>query len=125
MYCSRCGNQFQDTNKFCPACGQEVGGAATTPVKAIATGEMTELDIVKDSLSAEYEIRGGTLKGQVQLGAHTFDNPRIAFHPGVRIGNVGSRLLRDFRITLDAANTRARFERTRAAPDQPAAARSR
>src|SRR6478735_544783 len=36
MYCSRCGTQFPDTNKFCPSCGLEVGGLATTPVKAIA-----------------------------------------------------------------------------------------
>src|SRR6476661_3874572 len=57
MYCSRCGTQFPETNKFCPSCGLEVGGAATTPVKAIAAGEMTELDIVKEALSAEYDIQ--------------------------------------------------------------------
>ena len=57
MYCSRCGTQFPDTNKFCPSCGLEVGGAATTPVKAIVAGEMTELDIVKEALNAEYEIQ--------------------------------------------------------------------
>ncbi|HWA41157.1 MAG TPA: protein kinase, partial [Gemmatimonadales bacterium] len=57
MYCSRCGTQFPDQSKFCPSCGLEVGGGATTPVKAIATGEMTELDIVKEALSTEYEIQ--------------------------------------------------------------------
>ncbi|HEU4569363.1 MAG TPA: protein kinase [Gemmatimonadales bacterium] len=57
MYCSRCGTQFQDDVKFCPSCGLEVGGAATTPVKAIASGEMTELDIVKEALNVEYEIQ--------------------------------------------------------------------
>jgi serine/threonine protein kinase len=57
MYCSRCGTQFPETSKFCPSCGLEVGGGATTPVKAIAAGEMTELDIVKEALAAEYEIQ--------------------------------------------------------------------
>ena len=57
MYCSRCGTQFPDTNKFCPSCGLEVGGLATTPVKAIATGEMTEMDMVKEALIAEYDIQ--------------------------------------------------------------------
>ena len=64
MYCSRCGTQFPDQSKFCPSCGLEVGGAATTPVKAIAAGEMTEMDMVRDALASEYEIseelgRGG------------------------------------------------------------------
>ena len=63
MYCSRCGTQFPETSKFCPSCGLEVG-AATTPVRAVAAGEMTELDIVREALAGEYEIseelgRGG------------------------------------------------------------------
>ncbi|HET7024251.1 MAG TPA: protein kinase [Gemmatimonadales bacterium] len=63
MYCSRCGTQFPETSKFCPSCGLEVG-TATTPVRAVAAGEMTELDIVREALSGEYEIseelgRGG------------------------------------------------------------------
>jgi predicted Ser/Thr protein kinase len=57
MYCSRCGTQFPDTNKFCPSCGLEVGGLATTPVKAIASGEMTEMDMVKEALASEYDIQ--------------------------------------------------------------------
>ena len=57
MYCSRCGTQFPDTNKFCPSCRLEVGGLATTPVKAIATGEMTEMDMVKEALASEYDIQ--------------------------------------------------------------------
>ncbi|HEU4763681.1 MAG TPA: protein kinase [Gemmatimonadales bacterium] len=56
MYCSRCGTQFPDSSKFCPSCGLEVG-TATTPVRAVAAGEMTELDIVREALSAEYDIQ--------------------------------------------------------------------
>ena len=64
MYCSRCGTQFPEQSKFCPSCGLEVGGAATTPVKAIAGGELTEMDMVKEALASEYDIseelgRGG------------------------------------------------------------------
>ena len=56
MYCSRCGTQFPETSKFCPSCGLEVG-TATTPVRAVAAGEMTELDIVREALAGEYEIQ--------------------------------------------------------------------
>jgi uncharacterized RDD family membrane protein YckC len=31
MFCSRCGIQVVEGNRFCQACGQEVGGAVTSP----------------------------------------------------------------------------------------------
>lgn len=55
MFCSRCGTEVQDGSQFCPSCGQNL--AVTTPVKAIATGEMTEMDIVRDALAAEYDVQ--------------------------------------------------------------------
>src|SRR6266850_6833006 len=55
MFCSRCGTEVQDGSQFCPSCGQNL--AVTTPVKALATGEMTEMDIVKGALAAEYDVQ--------------------------------------------------------------------
>ncbi len=62
MFCSRCGTKLDDTAKVCTHCGQDL--APTTPVKAIASAEVTERDIVGEALAAEYEIleelgRGG------------------------------------------------------------------
>jgi serine/threonine protein kinase len=62
MFCSRCGSEITGKSKFCPSCGLDL--MATTPVHAIATGVLQELDLVRDSLAAEYEIieelgRGG------------------------------------------------------------------
>jgi serine/threonine protein kinase len=62
MFCSRCGSEITGKSKFCPSCGLDL--QATTPVHAIATGVLQELDLVRESLASEYEIieelgRGG------------------------------------------------------------------
>jgi serine/threonine protein kinase len=62
MFCSRCGSEITGKSKFCPSCGLDL--QATTPVHAIATGVLQELDLVREALAAEYEIieelgRGG------------------------------------------------------------------
>ena len=62
MRCSRCGSDVPDNSRFCPSCGFDQ--AATTPVRAIATGEITEFDLVREALGGEYEVleelgRGG------------------------------------------------------------------
>ena len=62
MFCSRCGAEVQPATQFCPTCGLDL--RVTTPVQAIATGDVTELDIVREALSDEYELleelgRGG------------------------------------------------------------------
>jgi serine/threonine protein kinase len=62
MFCSRCGSEITGKSKFCPSCGLDL--QATTPVHAIATGVLQELDLVREALATEYEIieelgRGG------------------------------------------------------------------
>src|SRR5512146_2711786 len=62
MFCTRCGSEISGTSKFCPSCGLDL--TATTPVRAMATGAVAELDLVRDALATEYEIfeelgRGG------------------------------------------------------------------
>jgi serine/threonine protein kinase len=62
MFCSRCGSEITGKSKFCPSCGLDL--MATTPVHAIATGVVQETDLVREALTAEYEIieelgRGG------------------------------------------------------------------
>ncbi|HEU5171471.1 MAG TPA: protein kinase [Gemmatimonadales bacterium] len=62
MFCSRCGSEVVSKSKFCPSCGLDL--LATTPVHALATGTVAELDLVREALATEYEIleelgRGG------------------------------------------------------------------
>ena len=62
MFCSRCGSEITGKSKFCPSCGLDL--MATTPIHAIATGALQEMDLVREALASEYEIieelgRGG------------------------------------------------------------------
>ena len=63
MYCSRCGTQNKDTAKFCDSCGLDL--TATTPTGMRAeVADVSDIDVVRQELSEEYEIidelgRGG------------------------------------------------------------------
>ncbi len=62
MFCKRCGSEVDKATQFCPTCGLDL--RVTSPVQAIATGDVSELDIVREALSEEYELleelgRGG------------------------------------------------------------------
>jgi serine/threonine-protein kinase len=62
MFCSRCGSEVQKATQFCPTCGLDL--RVTSPVQAIATGDVTELEIVREALAEEYDLleelgRGG------------------------------------------------------------------
>src|SRR5512143_899897 len=62
MFCKRCGSEVDKATQFCPTCGLDLRVSA--PVQAIAGGDVTELDIVREALSEEYELleelgRGG------------------------------------------------------------------
>jgi len=62
MFCKRCGSEVDKATQFCPTCGLDL--RVTSPVQAIATGDVSEFDIVREALSDEYELleelgRGG------------------------------------------------------------------
>ncbi len=62
MFCSRCGSEVSSKSRFCPSCGLDL--TAPTPAAAIATGQITDFDMVREALASEYEVleelgRGG------------------------------------------------------------------
>jgi serine/threonine protein kinase len=69
MYCPKCGNQNDDSARFCRACGQDMSAVtpiagAPHPSAAPESADVTELDLVREQLNEEYEIleelgRGG------------------------------------------------------------------
>ena len=65
MRCSRCGSDVPGTSRFCSSCGLDL--SATTPVRAIATGEITDVDLVREALAAEYEILAELGRGGMAL----------------------------------------------------------
>ena len=68
MYCSRCGTQNKDTAKFCDSCGLDLTAMTPTGARGAGLGadapDISEIDMVRQELSEEYEIldelgRGG------------------------------------------------------------------
>jgi hypothetical protein len=67
MYCPKCGNQNDDSARFCRACGQDMSAAtpiAGPPAPLGEAADVTEIDLVREQLTEEYEIleelgRGG------------------------------------------------------------------
>ncbi len=62
MHCAQCGHELQSDWTACPICGWKVGTG--THARAVALGEVSETDLVKQALDSEYEIleelgRGG------------------------------------------------------------------
>ncbi len=61
MICPRCGADAPDDASSCPSCGSSL--AATIAAQAIATGEVSELDVVRQALSADYDVRAEIGRG--------------------------------------------------------------
>ncbi|MGH7658350.1 MAG: protein kinase domain-containing protein, partial [Gemmatimonadales bacterium] len=62
MYCSHCGSKAPDDARHCPACGFDL--RAPTPPAAVDPSSPGDLEMVRESLAAEYDViaelgRGG------------------------------------------------------------------
>lgn len=58
----------------------------------------------------EFEIKQAPLKGALQVGGQTVDQPLVDFIEGFPNGNLGRRFLRRFAVTIDQKNHRIRFQ---------------
>jgi hypothetical protein len=63
------------------------------------------------TVSNEFDIRGAALDGTVRLGGVEFAKPMLTFQPLFPMGNIGSQVLQDFRLTFDQKNHRMRLVR--------------
>ncbi|MBE0591741.1 MAG: protein kinase [Gemmatimonadales bacterium] len=64
MFCSRCGTEVDREAKFCPSCGHDFSRVAEAQAAVTDAAELSEIDVVRQVLSAEWEIdrelgRGG------------------------------------------------------------------
>jgi CubicO group peptidase (beta-lactamase class C family) len=63
------------------------------------------------TVSNTFEIKGAQLRGTLRIGDLEFADPRLEFQPIMPDANVGSRILKDFRLSFDTKNKRIRFSR--------------
>ena len=63
------------------------------------------------TVSNTFEIKGAPLRGTLRIGDLEFSDPKLEFQPIMPDANVGSRILKDFRLSFDTKNKRIRFTR--------------
>jgi CubicO group peptidase (beta-lactamase class C family) len=63
------------------------------------------------TVSNEFDIKAARLNGSLKIGGREFANPMLEFQPLFPMGNVGSRVLRDFAVTFDSRNRRMRWKK--------------
>jgi protein tyrosine phosphatase (PTP) superfamily phosphohydrolase (DUF442 family) len=61
------------------------------------------------SVDREFKLLDAKLAGRAVVGGRTYTDPAIQLSPAARVGNIGSRMLKDFEVTLDAEQQRIRL----------------
>ncbi|MCH8146601.1 MAG: aspartyl protease family protein [Planctomycetes bacterium] len=71
------------------------------------------------TVNSSFDILAADLDGDVRIGSHTFEQPKLVFIDMLNssgVGNIGSAILRQFNVTFDQRNGRIRFSDRRDAP---------
>jgi hypothetical protein len=66
------------------------------------------------TVDREVRVFDAKLSGKVVLVGREFTDPEVELNPAARVGNVGSRMLRNFEVTLDARQRLIRLRPTAA-----------
>lgn len=79
------------------------------------TGEVTKVGSAR-TVAGQFDMFAGTINGTIQLGDFPIATKEVRFsdlRPGPKpgIGNMGCELLKEFKVTLDSANRRLKFDR--------------
>ena len=64
------------------------------------------------TVNSSFDILAATLDGNARIGSHTFEQPKLVFIDMLNssgVGNIGSAILRQFKVTFDQKNGRIRF----------------
>ena len=63
------------------------------------------------TLFNEFTIYGAKVKGPVTIGGMPIEVPLIEMHDLFPFGNIGLRVLQNYRVTIDQKNRRIQFEK--------------
>jgi predicted aspartyl protease len=63
------------------------------------------------TVGGEMEIKGAQLKGDAAFAGQTLSSPMVVYSEIMRTGNIGMRVLQDFKITFDQKNARVKIEK--------------
>ena len=64
------------------------------------------------TVNSSFDILAADLDGNARIGGHTFEQPKLVFIDMLNssgVGNIGSAILRQFKVTFDQRNGRIRF----------------
>ena len=71
MFCSRCGMGIQPSTQFCPSCGLDL--RTTLPIDAVDPSELSELDVIREALASDYELREELGRGGMAIVYRALD----------------------------------------------------
>lgn len=103
-------------------------GAVMLPASAASSLPLVSKPVLSGiarTATGTFEVLTATLDGTLQVGEWTIAQPALEFSDRFTHANVGSRLLREFVVTVDQRNRRIRLSRSRTGPiDLPAPRRA-
>lgn len=89
------------------------GQGLSLPIKVASNleleGELVDTGKKARSISGEFPVYQGKLKGTLSFGQYSVEAPTIDFSDVVQRGNLGGRILERFALTLDVKNRRFRM----------------
>jgi serine/threonine protein kinase len=71
MFCSRCGTGIPPSTQFCPSCGLDL--RATLPIDSVDPSALSELDVIREALASDYELREELGRGGMAIVYRALD----------------------------------------------------
>jgi serine/threonine protein kinase len=71
MFCSRCGTGIPPATQFCPSCGLDL--RTTLPIDSVDPSALSELDVIREALASDYELREELGRGGMAIVYRALD----------------------------------------------------